>query len=80
MLSLQIMAMMEIIGNESMRALMASAVREGRVSHAQMIVAPDGYGALAVAIEYACSVLGIDRGSIFSCPDLHFAYPVNKIL
>ena len=77
MLSLQIMAMMETIGNESMRALMASAVREGRVSHAQMIVAPDGYGALAVAIEYACSVLGIDRGSIFSCPDLHFAYPVN---
>lgn len=71
------MSMVEVIGNGNIREALHHSMMQGRVSHAQMFVAPEGAGALAVAIEYASSVLGIDREHIFSCPDLHFAYPVN---
>ena len=71
------MSMVEVIGNGNIREALHHSMMQGRVSHAQMFVAPEGAGALAVAIEYASSVLGIDREHIFSCPDLHLAYPVN---
>lgn len=67
----------DIIGNESLRKLLESSVERGRVSHAQLLVAPEGTGALPIAIAYAARVLGVDEDKALVHPDLHFAFPVN---
>ena len=67
----------EIIGNEGLRNLLEDSVERGRISHAQLFVAPEGTGVLPVAIAYAARVLGIEEHRALTHPDLHFAFPVN---
>ena len=45
------MSMVEVIGNGNIREALHHSMMQGRVSHAQMFVAPEGAGALAVAID-----------------------------
>lgn len=66
-----------IIGNTHIRTLLGKTIEEGRISHAQLFVAPEGIGALGIAIAYACAVVGVEEKNVFSTPDIHFAYPVN---
>jgi DNA polymerase-3 subunit delta' len=68
------------------------SVREGRVSHAQLISGPEGCGSLAIALAYAKYVSCENRSETDSCgtckscikyekmihPDLHFVFPVTK--
>ena len=80
----------EIIGQNEIKARLLRSVNEGRISHAQLFLGPQGSGSLALAVAYAqyicCSNKKEDDscGTCSSCvkynklihPDLHFVYPV----
>jgi DNA polymerase III subunit delta' len=79
-----------IIGQENLKKRLIQAVKNGRVSHAQMWVGQAGYGSLPLALAY-CQYLFCqnpsDNDSCGTCPsclkvqklqhpDLHFSFPV----
>ncbi|MDQ3048847.1 MAG: DNA polymerase III subunit delta', partial [Bacteroidota bacterium] len=80
----------EIIGQQAAKERLIRSVKEGRISHAQLFLGPQGCGSLALAVAYAqfisCSNKQEDDscGTCSSCikcnklvhPDLHFVYPV----
>lgn len=82
----------QVIGHVALKVKLARAVREGRVSHAQLFLGKEGSGALALALAYAQYVMCENPGEHDACgtcatchkmqhlahPDLHFAFPVNS--
>lgn len=83
----------DIVGQQELKHKLVQTVKEGRVSHAQLFLGPEGSGKLALAVAYAqylnCKSPGDDDscGVCSSCqkynklihPDLHFSFPiVNK--
>ncbi len=80
----------DIIGQEQIKNHLIQTVENGRISHAQLFIAPTGSGALAMAIAYAQYILcsnknGENNTGNDGCnlkfeklahPDLHFAFPV----
>lgn len=82
----------DIIGLEKEKNLLRTAVREGRIPHAQLFAGPAGVGKLALAIAYAQYIACPNRTDEDSCgvcptclqyaklqhPDLHFAFPIVK--
>ena len=80
----------EIIGQQVVKDRLIRSVKEGRISHAQLFLGPQGSGSLALALAYAqyisCGNKQEDDscGQCLSCvkynklihPDLHFVYPV----
>ncbi len=81
-----------IIGQERIKERFIRSVREGRISHAQLLHGPEGIGKLALALAYAQYVSCTNRGETDACgtcasclkyqrlehPDLHFVFPVIK--
>ena len=82
----------DIIGQETEKNQLRTAVREGRIPHAQLFAGPAGVGKLALAIAYAQYLACPHRTEEDSCgvcptclqyaklqhPDLHFAFPIVK--
>lgn len=80
----------EIIGQQAVKDRLTRSVKEGRISHAQLFLGPEGSGGLAMAVAYAQYISCSNRGESESCgqcsscikynklihPDLHFVYPV----
>ena len=80
----------EIVGQEEVKERLIRSVKNGRISHAQLFLGPQGSGSLALAFAYAQYISCIDKkendscGQCSSCikynklihPDLHFVYPV----
>lgn len=80
----------EIIGQQAIKERLIRSVKEGRISHAQLFLGPEGSGSLALAIAYAQYISCKDKKEEDSCgvcpscvkynklihPDLHFVYPV----
>jgi len=80
----------EILGQEHLKSHLTQSVDNGRISHAQLFVGPEGSGTLPMAIAYAQYILcsntsGENTNSNAACnlkfnnlshPDLHFAFPV----
>ncbi len=80
----------EIIGQSEIKNRLICSSTEGRISHAQLFLAPQGSGGLALAVAYAQYICCTDKqendscGKCSSCikynklihPDLHFVYPV----
>ncbi|MGR7812765.1 DNA polymerase III subunit [Lacinutrix undariae] len=80
----------EILGQEHLKSHLTQSVDNGRISHAQLFVGPEGSGTLPMAIAYAQYILcsntngentnGTDTCNLrfdnLSHPDLHFAFPV----
>lgn len=80
----------EIIGQQAVKERLLRSVADGRISHAQLFLGPQGCGNLALATAYAQYISCGNRqaadacGSCASCvkynklihPDLHFVYPV----
>ena len=75
-----------IVGQTELIDQLKATIKDGRISHAQLFIAPEGVGALPLAIAYAQHILCPD--STASCtqkvvhlqhPDLHFSYPYNKV-
>jgi DNA polymerase III subunit delta' len=81
-----------IPGQKELIDRLIHSVREGRVSHAQLLCGPEGCGSLAVAMAYAKYISCENRSETDSCgtckscvkyekmihPDLHFVFPVIK--
>lgn len=80
----------EIIGQQAVKERLVRSFKEGRISHAQLFLGPQGSGSLPMALAYAqyisCKSKTDDDscGTCSSCvkynklvhPDLHFVYPV----
>lgn len=79
----------DVPGQEEVKDRLRATVNEGRVSHAQLFLGPEGCGSLPLAIAYAQYLSCVARGALESCgecascrkyerlihPDLHFSYP-----
>ena len=80
----------EIIGQQHIKNHLMFSAKNGRIPHAQLFIAPEGSGALPIAIAYAQYIIcrntaDENEGGKPSCnlkfdqlqhPDLHFVYPV----
>jgi DNA polymerase-3 subunit delta' len=80
----------EIIGQQAVKERLVRSVKEGRISHAQLFLGPQGSGSLPMAVAYAQYISCKNKtdedscGQCSSCvkynklihPDLHFVYPV----
>uniref|UniRef100_UPI00356ADAE9 DNA polymerase III subunit n=1 Tax=Labilibaculum sp. TaxID=2060723 RepID=UPI00356ADAE9 len=80
----------DIIGLETVKHQFIQTVKENRVSHAQLLVGPNGVGKLPLAIAFAQYMSCLNRTENDSCghcssckkyqklvhPDLHFVFPV----
>jgi DNA polymerase III subunit delta' len=81
-----------IIGQNEVKGRLVQSAKEGRISHAQLFLGPEGSGNLALALAYAQFIACKNRGEDDSCgtcpscvkyqglvhPDLHFAYPITS--
>lgn len=80
----------EIIGQAEVKQRLLQSVKDQRISHAQLFLAAEGSGGLAMAIAYAQYISCTKRGESDSCgacpscvkfarlahPDLHFVFPI----
>jgi DNA polymerase III subunit delta' len=80
----------EIIGQYEVKQRLIQTVNDGRISHAQLFMGPEGSGNLCMAIAYAQYIACANRQTDDSCgscpacikyqkfvhPDLHFSYPI----
>lgn len=79
-----------IIGQHATRGQLLHAVENNRLSHAMIMLAPEGAGGLPIALAFAQYLVCEQRGAEDSCgecgackkaaqyihPDIHFSYPV----
>jgi DNA polymerase-3 subunit delta' len=82
----------EVIGQKAIQQKLLQAVKDQRVSHAQLFAGNEGCGNLALALAYAQYISCSDKQEEDSCgqcpsckkyeklihPDLHFVFPVAK--
>lgn len=82
----------DIIGQEEVKQRLVQSAKDGRISHAQLFMGPEGSGNLALAVAYAQFIACKNRSENDSCgtcpscikykglahPDLHFAYPITS--
>ncbi len=80
----------KVIGQQQVKQSMVEAVANGRISHAQLFLGPEGNGALPLAIAYIQYLFCKNRTATDSCgtcstcqnitklshPDLHFVFPL----
>jgi len=80
----------EIIGQSAVKQKLINTFRDGRLSHAQLFLGPEGCGTLALAIAYSQYINCQNRTDTDSCgtcsccmkykglvhPDLHFVFPI----
>jgi len=80
-----------IVGQHQLKESMIQAINEGRISHAQLFLGPEGNGALPLALAYLQYLFCQNRTVTDSCgkcaqclkitklshPDIHFVYPVS---
>jgi len=80
----------DIIGHENVKNRLIKSVTDGRISHAQLFLGPEGCGNLPMAVAYAQYISCENKSKTDSCgqcsscikfsklvhPDLHFVFPV----
>ena len=80
----------EIIGQEAVKQRLINSFKDGRLSHAQLFLGPEGSGTLAMAIAYSQYINCPNKTANDSCgicpscmkykalvhPDLHFVFPI----
>ena len=82
----------EVIGQQEVQQRLVQMVKEDRLPHAIMLCGPNGSGKMALAVAFACYLLGRKPGGQDSPdtpespmlaklehPDLHFTYPTIKL-
>jgi DNA polymerase-3 subunit delta' len=81
----------KIVGQQQLKESMMQSINEGRISHAQLFLGPEGNGALPLAIAYMQYLFCKQRTPTDSCgtcpqcikisklshPDVHFVYPLS---
>lgn len=82
----------EVIGHNDLKDTLVQSIKDGRISHAQLFLGPEGSGNLAMALAYVQYVYCKNRQEDDSCgecpsckkisslshPDLHFSFPFVK--
>ena len=73
------MSIKEVIGQQEVWNRLMKMAQENRIPHALMFCGPEGCGKLAMALAFACYLLG-DSPMLnkWEHPDLHFTYPTIK--
>ena len=80
-----------LAGQQHLKQAMIQAINEGRISHAQLFLGPEGNGALPLALAYTQYLFCKNRTATDSCgicpqcqkisklthPDVHFVYPLS---
>lgn len=80
-----------VVGQQHSKESMIQSINEGRISHAQLFLGPEGNGALALALAYIQYLFCQQRTPTDSCgkcpqcqkisklshPDVHFVYPLS---
>ncbi len=80
-----------IVGQQQLKESMIQSINEGRISHAQLLLGPEGNGALPLALAYVQYLFCKNRTATDSCgqcsqcqriaklahPDVHFVYPLS---
>ena len=66
----------QIVGNDDVRAALASMIGCGRVPHAIMLYENDGCGAVGLALAFLSELLGTSRVERLVHPDVNFIFPV----
>ncbi len=83
----------EIPGKKDLKHALTHAVEKGRIPHAQILLAKEGYGGLPMALAYASYIMCENKSNQDSCgecshcrkshkrihPDIHFSFPVVKL-
>ena len=81
----------EVIGQQDVQERLMQMVREDRLPHAIMLCGPNGSGKMALAVAFACYLLGKSDNpdnpekpespmlAKLEHPDLHFTYPTIKL-
>jgi len=73
---------MNVVGirrNIEIREHLHKLVAEGRMPHALLISERESYGAMQLAVDLACCLLGNDvKAEKLVHPDLHLLFPINK--
>lgn len=78
-----------ILGQSRIKETLIRSAKNGRISHTQLFLGPEGSGALALAVAYAQYINCLQPGETDSCgtcsscvkfeklvhPDLHFTFP-----
>ena len=78
-----------VIGHQEIKDKLIKSIKNGRISHAQLFLGPEGSGNLAMALAYVQYLFCEDRKEDDSCgvcssclkisklahPDLHFSFP-----
>jgi DNA polymerase III subunit delta' len=86
------MLFQKIIGQTDVKKKLITMVREGRISHALLLLGQEGSGALPLALAFSSYVLCQQKKENDSCsecpacqktarlihPDLHVVFPVAK--
>jgi DNA polymerase III subunit delta' len=89
-LKLSEMFFRDVVGQGHLKEKFITNINNGRISHAQLFLGPEGTGKLALAIAYARFLTCTDRGEDDACgmcssclkfsklahPDLNFFYPI----
>ena len=71
----------KIVGQKKLVQLLQDSILDKRVSHAQLFLAPEGYGSLPLALAYAKAILADENLTAASKVehlnhlDLHFSFP-----
>jgi DNA polymerase-3 subunit delta' len=80
----------EIVGQGAVKQRLLNSFHDGRLSHAQLFLGPEGCGSLALAIAYSQYINCHQKTAVDSCgtcsscmkykglvhPDLHFVFPI----
>ena len=83
----------DIIGQERIKQTLIQSARNGRISHTQLFLGPEGSGCLPLAVAYAQYINCLNPSETDSCgecsscvkfeklvhPDLHFTFPTIAI-
>lgn len=86
------MKFVNVIGQQEVKDKLLKSVADDRISHAQLFLATEGAGALAMALAYSQYINCTNRTATDSCgtcsscvkcaklihPDVHFFYPVSN--
>ena len=82
----------QILGKSEVKRQLIQQVQKDRIPHAQLFLAREGYGGLALALAFATYLMCEQKTETDSCgqcgqclktnkfihPDIHFSFPVVK--
>jgi len=83
----------EVVGHEEIKRRLIQTVKVNRISHAQLLLGPEGSGNLPLALAYSQYIFCSNKTENDSCgacpsclkmqkiahPDFHFVFPVYKV-